>query len=104
MSSQKFELGKQVMTCTISQWLNRVGEKGASFLKRCAERYLSCDWGEMEETDLELNNDAVESGDYRIFASYDLPENLKAFSQDEKIWFITEWDRSATTVLFPSDY
>jgi len=30
---------------------------------------------------------------------------LSAYTLDgEKIWIITEWDRSVTTVLFPSEY
>jgi hypothetical protein len=33
----------------------------------------------------------------RVLSSYPLPTG-------QKIWIITEWDRSATTVLLPDDY
>jgi hypothetical protein len=34
----------------------------------------------------------------RLLSAYQLP------STGEKIWVITEWDRSATTLLLPSEY
>jgi hypothetical protein len=41
------------------------------------------------------NRDALEKG-YRILSSYKIA--------DETVWVITEWDRSVTTILLPSDY
>lgn len=41
------------------------------------------------------NNEAVKNGE-RILAAY--------MYGDTKIWIITEWDRSATTILFPEEY
>lgn len=38
------------------------------------------------------------TGDDRILAAYIHPEH-----PDWKIWIITEWDRSATTLLFPDE-
>lgn len=40
-----------------------------------------------------------ERGDDRIFAAYEHP-----LHEDWKIWIITEWDHSVTTILFPSEY
>ena len=60
------------------------------------ERHLYGDWGDLCPEDSELNDSAVQSGG-RIMSSYMLPI-------DVKIWIITEWDRSATTLLLPSEY
>ena len=69
------------------------------FCEESYQRYLRCDWGELCAEDKALNDSAVANNDDRILASYVHPEN-----PDWKLWIITEWDRSATTLLFPSEY
>lgn len=59
-------------------------------------RHASGDWGSVCEEDAELNNQAVLDGE-RVLSCYDLPN-------DTRIWIITERDRSATTILLPSEY
>lgn len=71
----------------------------AQFVYRSLARYQQGDWGEMSASDKHSNNDAVKCGDLRIFAAYEYKKQ-----PDWKIWIITEADRSATTVLFPSEY
>lgn len=71
----------------------------AQFVNRSLARYLQGDWGEMSTSDKRGNDEAVGTGDLRIFAAY---ENTGR--EDWKIWIITEADRSVTTVLFPSEY
>lgn len=61
-------------------------------------RYIVGDWGEIDPDDSAMNDEALKTGD-RILAAYTHPEY-----PDFKIWIITEWDRSATTVLFPREY
>lgn len=58
-------------------------------------RYQRKDWGELCQEDRELNDQAIENND-RILAAYKAGK--------ETIWIITEWDRSATTILFPDEY
>ena len=58
-------------------------------------RHIQGDWGEVDEEDQQTNNEALELGN-RVLSAYTL--------DGEKIWIITEWDRSSTTVLFPSEY
>lgn len=67
-------------------------------------RYLNEDWGEMCEEDKAMNDATCKlpCGD-RILASYDVPKDIDADGHD-KIWIITEWDRSVTTILFPEEY
>lgn len=59
-------------------------------------RHLRGDWGDVCESDGQLNEDALRDGD-RLFSVYHTADG-------EKFWIITESDRSATTVLLPSDY
>lgn len=58
-------------------------------------RYFDGDWGELCEEDKEANEWAVHNAE-RVLAAYNTCEG--------KIWIITEWDRSATTILFPEEY
>lgn len=46
--------------------------------------------------DWKSNDEALKNGE-RLLSEYKLPD-------DRRIWIITEWDRSATTLLFPEDY
>ena len=61
-------------------------------------KYRRCDWGDTCESDKAQNDSAV-INDERILAEYRHPEH-----PDWRLWIITEWDRSATTLLFPSEY
>ncbi|MGN0014474.1 MAG: hypothetical protein ACI37T_03550 [Candidatus Gastranaerophilaceae bacterium] len=60
------------------------------------KRYIKCDWGELCKEDKEMNDNAVNNGDDRILAAYETSKG--------KIYIITEWDRSATTILFANEY
>jgi hypothetical protein len=61
---------------------------------------LSChvrgDWGELGVEDKATNDRALVIGE-RLLSSYRTVDGMK-------FWIITEWDRSATTVLLPEDY
>lgn len=59
-------------------------------------RHVTGDWGDMVDEDKQANDEAVIHGD-RVFSSYKLESG-------GKIWVITEWDRSCTTLLLPDDY
>lgn len=59
-------------------------------------RHLSGDWGVLPAEDAQLNDEALKS-DGRLLSSYPL-------GGDSRIWVITEWDRSVTTFLLPSEY
>lgn len=58
-------------------------------------RYLRQDWGDLCQEDAELNDQSIKIGE-RILAAYPTSKG--------KVWIITEWDRSVTTILFPSEY
>ena len=54
------------------------------------------DWGELTPSDWQANEHAVKHG-LRVLSSYRLRTG-------EKIWIVTECDRSMTTILLPEDY
>ncbi len=60
-------------------------------------RHASGDWGDVDVEDFEANNQALVHGE-RILSAYTLVDNAT------KIWIITEWDRSVTTILLPDEY
>jgi hypothetical protein len=59
-------------------------------------RHARGDWGDMCEEDLRANDDALLGGG-RLFSGYSLPGG-------ERLWIITEADRSVTTFLLPEEY
>ena len=59
-------------------------------------RHQHGDWGEVSPHDALLNTHAVRAG-LRILSSYTV-------TLGEKLWIITEADRSVTTLLLPSEY
>lgn len=59
-------------------------------------RHASGDWGQLCDEDREANNRALIHGE-RVLSNYPLKTG-------ERIWIITEWDRSVTTLLLPSEY
>jgi len=62
----------------------------------CLLRHQQGIWGDVCEEDREANERALKDGD-RIFSVYHGPDGTK-------FYIITEWDRSYTTVLLPSEY
>ena len=59
-------------------------------------RHLQGDWGELDAADIQANQKALVLGK-RLLSSYDIGSN-------QKLWIITEADRSATTLLLPQEY
>lgn len=59
-------------------------------------RHANGDWGDVCSEDRQANEAALQDGS-RLLSAYKLPRG-------ERIWVITEADRSATTVLLPAEY
>lgn len=93
---KRFKLGRVLTTRTVCD--RSTSDFGFyDFLCQSIARYRECDWGDICREDWEANDRAVEQDD-RTFAVYRYPQD------GTKIWIITEWDRSATTILFPDEY
>ncbi len=101
----KFKLGRVVMTRAVAHELVEHHE-GSKFAYTCLLRHATADWGELEQDDYEANEEALAIGETRILSSYEIPNDVASGCQPphRKLWIITEWDRSATTILFPEDY
>lgn len=93
----KFNHGQVVVTRAVRALMEE-DEAFQIFVNDSLNRHLSGDWGDLEDEDKASNEMALEHGD-RIFSAY-----TTDLCAEKKIWIITEADRSATTVLFPSDY
>ena len=91
-SRARFPLGRMLATPGALQALTDAGETGLPYLAR----HQGGDWGEIDEQD-KAENELSVSRRLRIMSAYHL-------STGEKIWIITEADRSATTILLPDDY
>lgn len=89
----KFELGRVVMTRGVADWVEQNPPYRNLF--PLLDKHIQGDWGEVDDEDKQTNNEALELGN-RLLSTYTL--------DGEKLWIITEWDRSSTTVLFPSEY
>lgn len=87
-----FERGELVITPGALELLAKFQKDPNEFL----DRHLHADWGDMCNEDKAENELSVKEG-FRIFSSYNL-------SEEEKLWLITEADRSATTFLLPWEY
>jgi hypothetical protein len=86
----KFSLGQLLETKGVMAEINQ--EEVLSALNRHAQG----DWGEICEEDKKLNDEALKIGE-RLLSAYTSKDGTK-------FWIITEWDRSATTVLLPEEY
>ena len=68
---------------------------GQANIDKLLARHASGDWGDMSQEDKEHNNQSLTSNKGQLFSSYSTPVG--------KVWIITEYDRTITTVLIPSE-
>jgi hypothetical protein len=87
-----FSLGQVVATPGALDALQSADQTPFEFLGR----HAAGDWGDLCEEDRHENERALKCGN-RLFSAYKL-------SDGTKLWVITEWDRSVTTLLLPSEY
>lgn len=94
IAKPKLETGMLLLTDSINSLMLNDRAFYADLLT-AIDRYKAYDWGELAPEDKQSNDQALFSGD-RILAAYPTCAGT--------IWIITEADRSATTILFPSEY
>ena len=92
MNTTTLELGQIVATAGVDAWFTPARRVTVT---QCILRHRSGDCGDVCEEDAALNDAAVEQ-ECRVLSAYTV--------EDTKLWVITEWDRSVTTVLFPEEY
>jgi hypothetical protein len=86
-----FGLGNIVATPGALDLLDRTGTNAATVLAR----HQRGDFGTVNAEDVRANRDAIVNGS-RILSAYLLAT--------ERLWIITEADRSSTTLLLPEEY
>jgi len=87
-----FDLGQLVATPGALAALEKTGQNAMDFLSR----HVAGDWGELPKEDKDENHLSLEKG-FRLLSSY-------RTSAGDKLWVITEADRSHTTLLLPEEY
>ena len=87
-----FELGSLVITPGAAKAIRNAHQSPLVFYIK----HGSGDWGTVDKDDWKLNDDALKDG-YRVFSAY-------LTKLGEKIWVITEANRSSTCILLPSEY
>lgn len=85
-----FRWGKVVITANANEVLS------AADTDRALLRHTTCDWGDVSDKDWARNNEAMLQNNAQVLSVY-------TDSNGIKFWIITEHDRSATTILLPSD-
>jgi hypothetical protein len=88
----KFPLGQVVATPGALAAFQATGQSPLPFL----QRHSQGDWGELDADDVQENEFSMTHG-LRLLSAY-------SFADGTRIWIITEADRSATTILLPSEY
>ena len=86
----KFALGQTVITANAKAVLPELD------VVLALQRHHSGDWGDVDDHDRQVNEDALRSGD-RLVSIY---KSVRG----QKFYIITEWMRDVTTVLLPEDY
>jgi len=87
-----FPLGHIVATPGALDLLDRSGTNGFDLIRR----HQKGDWGNVPPEDAAANQEGIRMG-FRLLSSYFLNEQ-------ERLWIITEADRSVTTLLLPEEY
>lgn len=73
-----------------------ISELAPEDIARALTRHWLGDWGDLDAEDKARNDLGLIEGS-RLFSAYHSARGVK-------FWIITEWDRSATTVLLPEEY
>jgi hypothetical protein len=91
-SAPCFKPGRLIMTAGVDALIHDGRLNPLPYLRR----HLRADWGDLSNEDRRRNDIALQCGD-RLLSSYQVTPDLS-------LWIVTEWDRSVTTLLLPSEY
>jgi hypothetical protein len=87
-----FELGQTAITRNALDWCQQNDVDPIELL----QRHHILDQGSLCDEDAQLNHKALNPPHGRIFSAF--------VYNGEKLYVITEWDRSVTTIMLTSDY
>lgn len=86
-----FDLGQIVVTRGAAEETKNIGRHPIQLIAK----HVEGEWGDLPPEDIQENELSLEKG-YRLFSAYNI--------EGAKFYVITEWDRSYTTALLPSEY
>ena len=89
-----FPPGRLVATPGALALLEQINKSPLEFLSR----HLRGDWGDLCQEDKTENELSLKHG-FRLMSSYQVTE-----TETERLWVLTEADRSVTTLLLPAEY
>lgn len=89
----RFQPGRIVMTRAVAALVDQGRLNPGTYLGR----HLFADWGDLDKGYWRRNDEALHSAQARLHSVYEIEPGLT-------LWIITEWDRSVTTLLLPSDH
>jgi hypothetical protein len=92
LTHSAFPLGRIVATPGALAALEAAGQTPHEFLARHGRK----DWGDLSEEDAQENELSLRES-FRLLSAYHT-------KLGEKLWLITEADRSGTTILLPQEY
>ena len=101
--SMQVDLGRTVLTAGVAGWVMKSPDERKPVVSKLLDKHKSGDWGELDAEDKKLNDDSAKTGG-RLLSSYPIDATNLYEGREDKLWIITEWDRSVTTLLFPSEY
>ena len=87
-----FDLGQLVATPGALAALEKSGQSSMEFFSR----HVTGDWGDLGEDDRKENQFSLQKG-FRLLSSYKT-------NASERVWVITEANRSHSTILLPEEY
>ncbi len=93
---QSFSLGQVVATRSVAETIP------STRLLECLNLHAQGQWGHLTAEDAKLNDLATIEGD-RILSCYAIDPRLPC-EGDNRLWCLTEYDRSYTTLMRPSEY
>ena len=88
----RFALGQVVATPGALAAIEKSGQQPGDFLSR----HVSGDWGEIPPEDVKENEVSLKHG-FRLLSAY-------RTNAGDRLWVITEADRSSTCILLPEEY
>jgi hypothetical protein len=91
--SDLFPIGRVMVTDGAAEQLGMCALDLAAKLLR---RHVTGEWSELDGHDQDVNRMAIANG-YRVMSEWTLPTG-------QRLWIITEADRSVTTFLLPDEY
>ena len=99
MTGPQFKLGQVVATPGALELCRLAGADMFGLLRR----HIAADFGDLDKRDVTIQRRALNAEKRdpqraeRMMSQYTL-------TNGQKLWIITEWDRSATTLLLPEEY